>query len=156
MQGLFQLSAPADMLKKLRHDFERLKGDHVDAYAAFDFFVTARHIPEWLYPGDKTKQDAVFSQSVLMRVCRHIADGSKHFEATAKQHDSVADTRLEGGAFQAGAFQSDAFDVGNLIVHLTGDAASCLGNSIEVVDLAQQVLTFWEAHQDLAPTAAPT
>jgi len=41
MKGLFHLKSYRHLVAKLRHDFERLKRDHVDAYAAFDFFVTA-------------------------------------------------------------------------------------------------------------------
>lgn len=149
MKGLFHLTGPRHLLAKLRHDFERLKRDHVDAYAAFDFFVTARHLPEWLYPEDPAKQAAVFDGSVLLRVCRHIADGSKHFQVTAKQHDLVKDTTLKGSAFQPGRFQSNVFQVGHLIVELDGDAAATLGSSIEVRDLAEQILKFWEGHPDL-------
>ena len=41
--GFFALGTPADLLKKLRHDF---------SYAAFDFFVTAEHLLDWKYPDD--------------------------------------------------------------------------------------------------------
>jgi len=156
MQGLFQLQDAQGLLAKLRHDFGRLKADHVDVCAAFDFFVTARHLPEWLYPGDKTKQAALFDGSVLLRVCRHIADGSKHFQATSKQHDSVNSTALEGSVFQPGVFQSNAFQVGTMVVYLDGDAAITLGESIEVTDLARRVLDYWEAHPDLKQRRANT
>lgn len=156
MKGLFHLRTARDLLAKLRHDFERLQQDHVNAYAAFDFFVTARHLPEWLYPGDspeqKHKRRALFDDSVLMRLCRHIADGSKHFTVTAPQHDSVRDTSLQGSGFQPGPFQSDAFQVGQLIVELDGDAAVQFGRSIEVTDLAERILGSWKGHPDLAQT----
>ena len=32
------------------HDLERMRGGPEDAYAAFDFFVTADHIVDWLLP----------------------------------------------------------------------------------------------------------
>lgn len=149
MKGLFYLSSPRDLLAKLRHDMDRLEHDQVNAYAAFDFFVTARHMPEWLYPGERDKQKALFDSSVLLRVCRHIADGSKHFHATAKQHNSVKDTSLTGAAFQRGAFQSKGFQVGRLIIELDGEAAEKLGASIEVRDLARQILALWEEQGDL-------
>ena len=149
MKGLFHLSSPRDLLAKLRHDMHRLEHDHVDAYAAFDFFVTARHLAEWLYPGQLAKQKALFDGSVLLRVCRHVADGSKHFQVTSKQHDSVKDASLEGAAFQPGAFQSNAFQVGYLVIELDCDAAVTLGASIEVRDLAGQILKFWEGQPGL-------
>jgi len=43
-QGFGELRLPADLLRKLRHDFERMKMSPQDQYAAFDFFVTAEHI----------------------------------------------------------------------------------------------------------------
>jgi len=149
MKGLFHLQTAKDMLAKLQHDFERLRADPVDAYAAFDFFVTARHLPEWLHPGNPAKQKALFGNNVLLQVCRHIADGSKHFQATASHHTSVKDTSLEGSAFQPGAFQSDAFQGRQLIVHLDGPSATQFGATIEVAELAEQVLRFWQAHPDL-------
>ena len=127
MKGLFQLRGAHDLLAKLRHDFGRLNADHVDAYAAFDFFVTARHLPEWLHPGEPAKQSSFFDESVLLRVCRHIADGSKHFQATSRRHDSVKNTALEGSAFRPGVFQPDAFQVGTMIVQLDGEAANTRG-----------------------------
>ena len=149
MKGLFRLKTAKDLLGKLRHDLQRLTSDPVNEYAAFDFFVTARHMPEWLYPGDAKKQALLFRQHILLQVCRHIADGSKHFEATASYHTSVKDTSLEGAAFQPGVFQPTAFQVGHLIVTLDGPAATHFGATIEVTTLATQIFLFWETHPDL-------
>src|SRR5215471_6819170 len=113
MQGVFELKTAKDLLEKVRHDYQRLMRDPQNAYAALDFFVTARHMPDWLYPGDsaaqKQKRKQLFDSHLLLQVCRHLADGSKHFEATAKQHTSVKDTSREGVAFQPDAFQSPGF-----------------------------------------------
>ncbi|MDZ7412947.1 MAG: hypothetical protein ONB15_05350 [candidate division KSB1 bacterium] len=151
MQGLFQLQSARDILDKLRHDLERLKSEPLNQYAAFDFFVTARHMPEWLYPGDAhgTQRKALVQQHTLLQICEHIGDGSKHFQATAKHHKSVKNTSLEGAAFQANAFQANAFQIGQLIVTLDGQAAVDFGPTIEVTDLATKVLQFWENHPDL-------
>ena len=149
MKGLFQLRSPRDLLDKLRHDFDRLERDHVDAYAAFDFFVTARHLPDWLYPGDEAKQKALVNSNVLLQTCRHLGDGAKHFQATAKQHESAKETSHEGAAFQSRGFQSNAFQVGQLVVELDGEAKKQLGSAIEVRDLAAQILAFWENRADL-------
>jgi len=51
MKGLFQLQTARDLLAKLGHDYERLRNSPNDAYVAFDFFVTAEHILDWLHPG---------------------------------------------------------------------------------------------------------
>ncbi len=44
--GIFELRTPQALLDKAVHDLERLRQDPSDAYAAFDFFVSARHMPE--------------------------------------------------------------------------------------------------------------
>jgi hypothetical protein len=149
VKGLFHLQSPKQLLEKLRHDFARLKEDPVDAYAAFDFFVTARHMPEWLYPDDPAKCKVLFDEHVLLRVCRHIAEGSKHFRAKDPRHNTVKDLSNRGGAFQPGAFQSNAFQVGRLFVELDGEAVASLGTDIEVVALAERILGFWDVHPDL-------
>ncbi|MGB8293787.1 MAG: hypothetical protein WCG85_00010 [Polyangia bacterium] len=60
----------------------------------------------------------------------------------------MKDTALEGAAFQAGAFQMDAFQIGRLSVELDemGDAAAVavLGKNVDVMNLAAEVLAFWE------------
>jgi hypothetical protein len=52
---------------------------------------------------------------------------------------------FQRGAFQRGAFQSDAFQVGGLFVELDGQAAAMYGARFEAMDLAEKVLTHWEA-----------
>ena len=46
--GFFDLRSPVDLLDKMRRDFKRLRAAPKDTYAAFDFFVTASHMHEWL------------------------------------------------------------------------------------------------------------
>lgn len=55
MKGLFQLQTAHELLAKLRHDHERLREAPNDAYVAFDFFVTAEHMLDWVYPGFSRK-----------------------------------------------------------------------------------------------------
>ena len=144
-KGLFDLQSPQDLLKKLRHDLERLTNSPRDQYAAFDFFVTARHLPEWVYPGEQNrkKREDLERGSPLLRVCAHIGDGSKHFQATASKHRSVQGTAVQEGAFQRDAFQLDAFQVDALIISLEKDEAEALGlEKIECVELARRVLDY--------------
>src|SRR5215210_3209748 len=93
-KGLFELQTPQDLLQKLQHDYQRLKDDPLNPYPAFDFFVTAEHMLEWVHPGYANKQPRtnLRKSNVLLQVCSHIANGSKHFEVEAphhKQHKSV-------------------------------------------------------------------
>lgn len=93
-KGFFNLQTPQDLLQKLRHDFGRLKESPLDSYAAFDFLVTAYHMLEWRYPGKsnnaKRRQMERDGKSKLLWVCSHLANGSKHFQATRR--DAVKDT----------------------------------------------------------------
>lgn len=56
MEGVFSLKTPKDLLGKLQHDYERLKANRLDTYAAFDFFVTSEHLLDWIYPGEANKE----------------------------------------------------------------------------------------------------
>jgi hypothetical protein len=145
-KGFFELQTPADLLAKLRHDYQRLKDSPTDTYAAFDFFVTGYHMLDWVYPNDKKKQEQEEKASVLLQICSHIANGVKHFHATAKKHQSLADVRVQEGAFQRNAFQADAFQVEALIIQLDGQASAHFGAEVECLALATPVLQHWENH----------
>lgn len=151
MKGLFRLQNAKGLLTKLQYDLDRIKREPLNEYAAFDFFVTARHMPEWLYPGDNNaaKRKALVQGHTLLQVCEHIGDGSKHFQATAERHKSVKDTSLKGAAFQPDAFQANAFQVGQLVAALDGRAATEFGLEVGVAELATKVLHYWESHPDL-------
>lgn len=145
-KGLFRLQSPADLLGKLRNDYKRIRQSPLDEYAAYDFFVTAEHMADWIYPGysNKPKREALKQNDIILQITSHIANGSKHFITEASHHASVKDTLFEDGAFQANAFQANAFDVPRLIVALDGDAVKKLGSFIEVSSLAAQILEYWE------------
>ena len=44
-EGFFDLKTPEDLLKKLEREYERLQQHPHDVDMAFNFFVTAEHIP---------------------------------------------------------------------------------------------------------------
>jgi hypothetical protein len=144
-KGFATLQTAGDLLRKVRHDYQRLRSAPEDVYSAFDFFVSAYHMLDWLHPNDAASRKAEEEGNLLLQVCSHIANGAKHFQATAKHHTSVAGLYSEEGAFQRDAFQSDAFQVGGLFVALDGQAALAFGTRLEVIDLAGRVLGHWEA-----------
>jgi hypothetical protein len=146
-RGIFELQTAAHLLQKLRYDLARLEQNPLDQYAAFDFFVAAEHLVDWIHPNDRQAQRAERDGNVLLQVCSHLASGSKHFVTTAKHHQSVDHTGLKEGAFSQEF--SDAFDKSRLEVHLTGEAAMELGDVIWVVPLARAVLAWWEEHSAL-------
>jgi hypothetical protein len=67
-KGLFELRTATDLLAKLERDLIRLQSNRLDGDAAFDFFVTAYHMLDWLYPGNargwaRAKQVAAVSNT---------------------------------------------------------------------------------------------
>lgn len=140
--GFFELKTPNDLFKKLEYDMKRLKLSPRDAYAAFDFFVTAEHMLDWLYPNKPKQRTADRKDNRLLQICSHIANGSKHFEATGKHHKSVSDTIRHQGAFSSQF--SNQFDIDRLEVELQDDAAAKFGHIVPAVDLAARVLDYWK------------
>jgi hypothetical protein len=144
-KGFFELLTPQDLFAKLERDLIRVQSNPLDVDSAFDFFATAYHLLDWLYPGNtnKHRRAKIENDAMLLQVASHLANGSKHFEATAPKHKSVERAVSRPGPFQMGAFQADAFDVGELVVHLGGNTALHLGTSISVVELAGKLVGFW-------------
>ena len=132
-KGFGPLKTAADLLAKLRYDFDRLEREPDNAYAAFDFFSTASHMPEWVYP--KRELRAVERKKALHRICTRLANGGKHFEDTGVRLHNVV------GGFQRGAFKSNAFQVRGLFVTRNG---ACVG----AIDLAREILQYWDTHPE--------
>jgi len=148
MKGFGQLDKPGHLLGKLRHDFDRVTSDPTDTYAAFDFFVTAEHMVDWVLPGfaQKHAQAALRASNAVLQVVSHIANGSKHFIAEARHHQHVQHVDAPPPAFQPDAFQGADFQTGALYVTLEGEAAQALGPQLLVTDLAARVLRYWEEY----------
>jgi hypothetical protein len=157
MEGFFELKTPKDLLKKLQSDYERFNANELDTYAAFDFFVTAEHLLDWVYPGkaNETQRKHSRQNEILLGVCSHIASGAKHFKVEAKHHESVSDTERQGsgGAMFGGSPLGAAYfgegPTVTLVVELDGRSATELGQTILAFDLATKILNFWETHPAL-------
>jgi hypothetical protein len=144
MRGFARLQTAGDLLKKVRHEHELLRQDPSSTYVAFNFFITAHHLLDWLHPGFRNaERERIEREHVLLQVVSQLANGSKHFVLEAKKHQSVVRVDAPDGAFDAGAFDSDSFDTDELVVVLDGAAAAQFGESIHVVRLAEMVLDFW-------------
>jgi hypothetical protein len=142
-KGFAELRVPRDLVQKLEYDLERVRKSPQDQYAAFDFFVTAEHIVDWIHPNDRKAREAVRSSLSLLRITSHLANGVKHFEAKAQHHQSVADVEksryVEAGYVEEGYFEDPLF------VHLTTEEQHSFGqSSIEVSALARQVYEYWK------------
>src|SRR5207248_3556210 len=76
-------------LAKLEHDLGRMESDPTDAYAAFDFFVTAEHLLDWLHPdraNGKADREKLRNQYEIIQIVSHLACGAKHFDGLRNYH----------------------------------------------------------------------
>lgn len=155
MSNFFLLTKPEDLREKLRRDLEKLKAAPTSIDAAYNFFVTAEHMLDWVYPGKAKKDDRTKARkdSILLEICSHLANGAKHFQVEDKRHKSVGATKqFYTGMFPPGMFPPSMFPPSafggsiKLIVELMGDAAIQLGPTIGVVELAERVMDFWSKH----------
>ncbi len=106
-------------------------------YAAFDFFVTANHLPDWLMHsiGGSLTSHRNYPDGALIS---HIATGGKHFRVKTEIHKTAKDTKVTPGAFQENAFQMCAFQNSCLVVDLED------GTTINVLDVARRTLGYWQ------------
>lgn len=147
-KGFALLQKPADLVAKLAHDFERIRAAPDDAYAAFDFFVTAEHIVDWLFPdspeiNQSSARKKMRESSELLKITSHIANGAKHFQALAKQHDSVTDLKQESGGFDPSSFSPRAFSPAAFKMHGLNVRLEN-GRVVHVLTLAEDVLQYWK------------
>ena len=148
-KGFATLTSPEELLVKLQHDLARMEQDLANPYPAFDFFVTAEHLLDWLYPDsakptNKQTRTQKRKNEPLLRVTSHLANGAKHFQTTASHHKSVDNLRVHDGAFDAEVFDPSVFATDRLLVELQGDDATVLGQQITAIELARRVLAYWQ------------
>jgi hypothetical protein len=148
-RGFGELQSPRDLLIKLKHDLERMENSPEDQYAAFDFFVTAEHIVDWLHPSERKAREDLRSSTAILRITSHIANGAKHFEATAKRHQSVMG--IEKDRYVEAGYVEDGYLAEPLVIRLTEDEATAVGGPIiDAISLARLVLEYWNTGAKLA------
>jgi hypothetical protein len=157
MEGVFELTTPAHLLGKLEREYERWKADPVNSDFAWNFFVTAEHLPDWLARSDSKAWggksiNAFKKDNPLLRICSHIANGGKHFRPSP-EHTSVDRTVREmtdyakDGYVKKGYFAEEPA----LRVYLAPDEVAALqqadvpvtAEDIDALWVAAQVLKFW-------------
>ena len=144
LDGIFSLRTPLDLLGKLEADFRRIQASDPNSlaaqYAAFDFFVTAEHLPDWVKhaSGGSLTSHRQYQDGAVVS---HIASGAKHFHVEDERHKKASDTAIAGsfhsGSFSASSFDASSFDLSRLVIHLEN------GESVEVLKVAEQVLLHW-------------
>lgn len=153
MEGFGTLMSAKDLCGKLEHDFRLIEADPGSTYAAYNFFVTAEHMLDWLYPGDQgtsgaASRTAERESGLLLRVVSNIANGAKHFKPNPKRHDSVTHIDHSDSPYGSGAYGAGPYG-GGLIISLDGPAAANYGTTISALELARYVLDHWRAHSAL-------
>jgi hypothetical protein len=141
LDGVFSLRTPRDLREKLEADFQRFASaapaSRKAQYAAFDFFVCAEHLADWLAhsTGALSKSLRTYPDGPLVS---HIANGAKHFSVKDTRHTTVSDTAVQVGGFQPGAFQSNSFATAQqLVIELEN------GTIESVMTVATHVLDHW-------------
>jgi hypothetical protein len=147
--GLFNLRTAADLREKLHYEHQRFSAEPLNAYAAFNFFVTAEHLLDWQYPGNAMvlARKEARQKSVILQITSHLANGGKHFVVEARHHTTVSTTRMSFGYFGRyfGDYFGRYFGAPGLLVFLEGDAAAKYGARVHARVLADEVLAYWDA-----------
>lgn len=151
-KGFATLACPADLLVKLQHDLSRMEQYPENPYPAFDFFVTAEHLFDWLYPDSEASANVRTRKQrretePLLRITSHLANGAKHFEAMAPHHKSVDDIQVRS-LFNRAMFNPRLFNTKHqLAIKLQEVDAAALGlQVVSAIDLASRVLAYWQQH----------
>ena len=127
---------PEALFEKLEHDFKLLVDDDIDVYRAFNFFITAEHLPDWV--GDVRIKD----NNPYLRISSHLATGAKHFEVTNPKKNSIESGCVD--VYVAEGYVEDGYFKTVLSLNLTNSEAQEIGsNSISVLSLAEEVLSYW-------------
>lgn len=143
--GIADLKNPQDLLKKMLFDMARMRQAKDNQYAAFDFFATAEHMSDWVYPGTagKSQRTQLRQSQALLRVTSHLANGAKHFVAEAKRHNSV--TNIEKQRFTDPGYVEEGYFEDPLIVQLSHEESIEFGGAeINAIELAERVYKWWE------------
>lgn len=145
--GFGTLKTPRDLLRKMEHDHARMESEPSNEYAAFDFFVTAEHMLDWIHPDKKNKKvrEAIRDSEVLLQITSHIANGAKHFEATDPRHKSV--TEIERGQYVEPDYVEPGYFAEPLVIKLSAAEGAVLGRTeIEATELGRRVLAYWRVN----------
>jgi hypothetical protein len=152
--GIFGLNRPEELLDKLERDFERLQddmGQQAMLYTAFDFFVTAYTLVDWVKKHKSLTQaqvDALY-QEMLIKICADLANGSKHFQLTNPPPKTSVTTHSSGPVFEPGVFEPGVVqDDWRAWVELSPSETAAAGvpTACPVMTLATEVLTYWRRY----------
>lgn len=127
----------------------RMRTTPLDVDHAFNFFVTAESMLDWLHPGKagRAQREQLRGSDPLLEVVSHLATGAKHFDRLSAHHTAVSSTIKEpASGFGMRPFGAAPYGGGPaLVVRLSGKVALQLGARVSPLDLAHKVLVYWSA-----------
>jgi hypothetical protein len=153
--GFFQLTTSYDLRQKLHRELERLREQPTDQDTAFNFFITALSMIDWVYGFPKTgspesDNKANVKKLPLFKICSHLANGAKHLELVDKRHKSVKKTEVHKSIFDPVLFDAELFDVRTLIIRLDTEVKADFGDSITAIELAERITDYWDNCPDVS------
>jgi len=121
----FRLETAPLLLEKLTRDLACFETWQNDADKAFNFFLTADAILDWLYPGPAGQQQrADVRNDPLLEVVRELALGTNLLLETKRAGDPPQTV---------------------LTVELSGRAVQKYGRRMSAIDFARRVHAYWKA-----------
>jgi len=121
MTHFFRLETAQLLLEKLTRDLARVERWPNDVDMAFDFFLTADAILDWLYSGPSAQhQREDLHNDPLLRAVRELASGANPLELKRGERAQRV-----------------------LAVELSGRAAQKYGSRLSVLDMARHVHAYW-------------
>ena len=144
--GMFWMQKPGALYNKMVHEGNAIAANPLDSHACFNFFVTAEHMPEWLYPGDQNKKKREdLKKEPLLRICSQIANGGKHFTTDDERHNSIASTAVSEMVWINPRKPASSPRAVEFVINLNPDEAAALGfTTMNVRELVRRILDFWE------------
>ena len=144
-KGFGDLQTVVDLFSKLEHDLGRMKKSPDNTYAAFDYFVTAEHMIDWMYPNEKDSciRSDLRKNVRMLEIVSHLANRNKHFQATHDRHKSVEEVEEARSGFDPNklstrSFDAEAFQFIGLTIKLDD------GTYLHALELAEDVHEYWK------------
>lgn len=140
MTDWFGFETPQDLYAKLERDLAKLRRDHGDADSAFNLFITAWSMIDWIHPANSHARESLRTKHPVLQACAHLANGSKHLKLTSPRHRSVKTTARGADRGKRPLRMSPGqrpVSANALFVHLEGDAAKEFGSFPSALTLAE-------------------
>ena len=149
----FGMEHARDLLEKLEWEFQRLSDEPNNKFSAFNFFVTAEHLLDWVHPGQRSNaRDARRASEPLLQVISHLCNRAKHLRLRAA-HKSVMRAEVGLGPPRTRYMGHNIQTWGGyhvvLWVYVAAHLQPTFQDRITPIDLAQRTLAYWRAQPEV-------